>query len=160
MEGEGEPQEIAKMKSDIGAIADDYAKTGEWLAKAMEVSWDVARALIGNPLLADVLGERHRIIVNDWQAAHLSSLVSRLCGRAGEILARIDFAPEKIRNDLRGAKSYPAYLYSAKELIDRAADLAGESAALVHDNERRWRVFRERVEQITGQESHTTAKNQ
>jgi hypothetical protein len=159
MEGEGEPQEITKMKSDLRVIAEDYAKTGEWLAKAMEVSWDVARPLIENPYLADVLGERHRIIVNDWQAAHLSSLVSKLCNRAGEILAHIDFAPEKIRNDLRGAKSYPAYLYSAKELIDHAADLASESATLVHDNERRWRVFRERVEQITQQESGKRVKD-
>jgi hypothetical protein len=160
MEGEGEPQEITRMKNDIRVVAEDYAKTGEWLAKAMEGSWAVARALIENPFLADVLGERHRIIVNDWQAAHLSSLVSQLCGRAGEILARIDFAPEKIRSDLRGAKSYPGYLYSAKELIDRAADLASESATLVHDNERRWRIFRERVEQITQQESDTTAKDE
>jgi hypothetical protein len=158
MEGEGEPQEITKMKDDIQVIAKDYAKTGEWLAKAMEMSWEVAKPLIENPFLADVLGERHRIIVNDWQAAYLSSLVSELCDRAGEILARIDFTPETIRNDLKGAKSYPAYLYSAKELIDHAADLASESATLVHDNERRWRVFRKRVEQITQQESDASEK--
>jgi hypothetical protein len=30
-------------------------------------------------------------------------------------------------------------------LIDRAADLVVESSMLVHDNERRWRVFGERV---------------
>jgi hypothetical protein len=159
MEGEGEPQEITKMKNDIRVIAEDYAKTGEWLAKAMEGSWAVAKALIENPFLADVLGERHRVIANDWQAAYLSSLVSELCDRAGEILARIGFTPENIRDDLRGARSYPAYLYSAKELIDHAADLASESATLVHDNERRWRVFRERVEQITQQESHTNAED-
>jgi len=155
MEGEGEPQEIAKMKNDLHTIAEDYTKTGEWLAKAMKVSWDVAKPLIENPFLADVLGERHRIITNDWQAAYLSSLVSELCVRAGEILAHIDFAPEKIRNDLKRARSYPAYLYSAKELIDHAADLASESATLVHDNERRWRVFRERVQRITQQGSDT-----
>jgi hypothetical protein len=151
MEGEGEPQEITKMKDDIRVLSEDYAKTGEWLAKAMEVSWDVAKPLIQNPFLADVLGERHRIIVNDWQAAHLSSLVSVLCGRANDILNQIDFTPAKIRQDLRGIRSYPEYLYSAKELLDRAADLASESAVLVHDNERRWRVFRQKVNQITQQ---------
>jgi hypothetical protein len=31
-------------------------------------------------------------------------------------------------------------------LVDRAVDLTTPSAALVHDNERRWRVFRERAE--------------
>jgi hypothetical protein len=159
MEGEGEPQEITKMKDDVRVIAEDYAKTGEWLAKAMELSWAVAKSLIENPFLADVLGERNRIIVNDWQAAYLSSLVSKLCDRAGEILAYIDFTPEKIRNDLKGARSYPAYLYSAKELVDRAADLVSESTTLVHDNERRWRIFRERVEHVTQQESDTNVRD-
>ena len=42
----------------------------------------------------------------------------------------------------------PAYLDSASELIDRAADLMAESAILVHENERRWRVFAERVQQL------------
>ena len=149
MEGEGEPQEITKMKDDIRVISEDYAKTGKWLSKAMEVSWDVAKPLIQNPLLADVLGERHRIIINDWQAAYLSYLVSELCSRATDILNHIEFVPRKIREDLNGLRSYPGYLYSAKELIDRAADLAMESATLVHDNERRWRVFRHRVAQIT-----------
>ncbi len=37
-----------------------------------------------------------------------------------------------------------AYLYSASELLDRAVDLAVESASRVHDNERRWRIFSER----------------
>jgi len=57
-----------------------------------------------------------------------------------------------VRADLAGQRSLPPYLYSASELLDRAADLAAESATLVHDNERRWRVFRERVESITGAE--------
>jgi hypothetical protein len=41
-------------------------------------------------------------------------------------------------------------LHSAAELINRAADLCSDSAGLVNDNERRWRIFRERVAQITG----------
>jgi hypothetical protein len=39
-------------------------------------------------------------------------------------------------------------LWSAAELLDHAADLFSDSAGLVHDNERRWRVFRARVEQL------------
>jgi hypothetical protein len=31
---------------------------------------------------------------------------------------------------------------------DHASDLGAQSAALVHANERRWRVFRQRVEEI------------
>jgi hypothetical protein len=33
-------------------------------------------------------------------------------------------------------------------MIDHAADLFSDFAGLVHDNERRWRVFRARVEQV------------
>jgi hypothetical protein len=34
------------------------------------------------------------------------------------------------------------------EMISRAADLCCESSRLVHDNERRWRVFRQRVADV------------
>jgi hypothetical protein len=33
-------------------------------------------------------------------------------------------------------------------LIYRASDLAAESAALVHGNERRWRVFKQRIDEL------------
>ena len=42
MEGEGEPVELARLKRDLGVIADDYAGTGAWLAEAMEASWEAA----------------------------------------------------------------------------------------------------------------------
>jgi hypothetical protein len=51
----------------------------------------------------------------------------------------------QVREDLAGPRLDPGYLYSAAELIDRAADLAADSAELVHDNEPRWRAFRARV---------------
>jgi hypothetical protein len=57
--------------------------------------------------------------------------------------------PPGCRNDLAGARSAPAYLYSAAELINHAADLSAASSVLTHENERRWRIFRERVEQVT-----------
>jgi hypothetical protein len=148
LEGEGEPTEIARLKRDLANMANDYEQTGEWLARAMESSWDVALALTENALLAAVLGERHRIIANDWQAANLSSLVSRLIRRSLDILNKVDLAPTVIRADLAGPRFFPGYLYSASELIDRAADVAAESATLVHDNERRWRVFRQKVQQV------------
>jgi len=148
MEGEGEPEEISVLKKDLEAISRDYAAIGQWLGKAMETSWKVVAPLAQNPLLADVLGERHRIIINDWQSAYLNTLISKLCSRALDIISHIDFSPAAIRRDLRGLRSYPAYLYSAKELIDRAADLITETASLVHDNERRWRVFHQKAEMV------------
>jgi len=113
----------------------------------MEASWQAAGRL-RHPGLADLLGERHRIIANDWQAAGLSALVGRLARRAAELLAPLDLSPEGVRADLAGPRLLPGYLHSAAELLDRAADLAAESAGLVHDNERRWRVFRARVAAI------------
>jgi hypothetical protein len=145
LEGEGRPVEISHLIRDLRNAAEDQKATGEWLAKAMESSWAVAEALIGLDDLADMLGERHRIIANDWQAATMNSVQSRLMERAAEILEHVDFTPSALRADLAGRQVSTGLLYSAAEMISHAADLCSESAGLVHDNERRWRTFRHRV---------------
>lgn len=148
MEGEGRPAELSHLIRDLRSAAGDFQATGEWLATAMQASWDIAAGLTDISGLADLLGERHRIIANDWQAAHMSSLIARLLERAADILESVDFTPAGLRRDLEGPRVSPGRLYSAAELIGHAADLCSESAGLVHDNERRWRVFRERVSAI------------
>jgi hypothetical protein len=140
MEGEEEPAEIAALKRDLETMATSFEQTGEWLAEAMRGSWEAARPLLQIPALADVLGERHRITANVWQSANMQAL---------EVLGRVEFSPQAVRADLSGNRVFSGYLYSASELVDRAADLVSESATLVHDNERRWRVFRGRVEEIS-----------
>jgi hypothetical protein len=117
----------------------------------MGSTWDAALALADYPELADLLGDRHRIIANDWQAATMSSLAGRALGRAADLLDRLDLTPASIRADLGSTRSYPRYLYSAVELIDHAADLFSDSAGLVHDNERRWRTFHARVVELTSE---------
>ena len=148
MEGEGEPTEITQLKRNMKNISEDFDKAGAWLSKAMENSWEAAINLMKIPTLEDVLGERHRIIINDWQAAHLSTLVAKLLDRALLILNQIDFSPKAIREDISARKRYPDLLYSASELLDRGADLSSEFAVLIHDNERRWRGFRQRVNRM------------
>jgi hypothetical protein len=148
MEGEGEPSEIFQLKRELTNIAADFEKSGNWLSEAMEKSWDSAAKLITIPRLEDVLGERHRIIINDWQAAKLSTLISKLVKRALLILEEINFVPSSIREDIKNEKKYPSLLYSASELLDRSADLSTDFAKLIHDNERRWRVFRNKVQSI------------
>jgi hypothetical protein len=153
MEGEGEPAELGALIRDLRATAEDYAGTGEWLANAMQASWDVAAALVDIPGLEDVLGERHRIIANDWMAAHTSSLVAMQLRRAADILDTVDYTPAALRADLAGSRRAAALVHSAAEIINRAADLCSESAGLVNDNERRWRVFRARVAAIVQQDA-------
>ncbi len=145
MEGEGEPAEIKRLKRDLEAVAADSEETGVWLSRAMEQSWETANRLASYPAFADLLGERHRIIANDWQSAGLLALVARLLRRALDLLGRVDWSPGSLRADLAGARETASYAYSASELLDRAADLLCESAMLVHENERRWRIFGERV---------------
>ena len=149
MEGGGEPAEIARIKAELETLAAGAEQTGAWLAAVMESAWGIAEALLSYPELADLLGERHRIIANDWQNASTSLLNARHLRRAVAVLNRVDFTPAALRADLRGARTAPGYLYSAAELINHAADLSAASAVLVHENERRWRVFRTGVEQIT-----------
>ena len=149
MEGEGEPAEINRIKAELETIAASSEQTGSWLATAMEASWAVAEALLNYPQLADLLGERHQIIGNNWQNACTAQLVARYLRRAVMVMARIDFSPAALRKDLAGARSSVSYLYAAAELINQAADLSAASSVLIHEDERRWRRFHERVEQIT-----------
>ncbi len=148
MEGQGEPGEISHLKRDLRIFADDASGAGEWLATAMQSSWDMATALFDIEDLGDLLGERHRIIANNWQGASMMSLAARILARAAELLDRVDFSPAAIRADLAAEHVSARWLYSAAEMIDHAADLFSEFAGIVHDNERRWRVFRARVERI------------
>jgi len=158
MEGEGRPAEITHLMRDLRTVADDQRGTGQWLASAMQASWDVAAALTSIDGLADVLGERHRIIANDWQAAGMALLTSRILDRAADILERVDFTPKALRADMAAGKVSAARLYSAAELISHAADLCSDSAGLVHDNERRWRTFRQRVGDVLAAGQHDATR--
>jgi hypothetical protein len=148
MEGGREPTEISSLRRDLERLASGVEETGDWLAKAMEQAWQVAAALVEYPVLAGVLGERHQIMVSDWLAADMQAMIGRVLRRAIALLTMIDFSPPALRADLEGNGDAVPYLLSASELIDRAADLLTASATLVHENERRWRVFAERVEEI------------
>jgi hypothetical protein len=148
MEGDTEPGEISRLKRDVRQSAEDSEAAGAWLATAMESSWAVAPVLLEIDGLADLLGERHRIIANNWQGSSLVTLAGRILDRAATILDRVDFTPAALRADLAGDRRSAARLFSAAEMIDHAADLLSDFATVVHDNERRWRVFRERVQQI------------
>lgn len=150
MEGSDEPVELTRVKRDLRTMADDSIETGSWLTSAMEGTWEAATALLSYSDLADLVGDRHRIIANDWQAASMSSLAGRLLHRGVDILDAVDLSPAALRVDLEGPRTSSRLVHSAVKLLDRAADLLSESAGLVHDNERRWRVFRERVTSLTG----------
>jgi hypothetical protein len=146
--GPNEPSELERMAQKLRGMGEEALATAEWMCAAMQSSWDAATELLDLPALADLLGERHRIIANDWQAAAMATIVGRLLQRAADILARVDLGPEAMRADLAGAGVAPRRLHSAAELITRAADLLSEAAGLVHDNERRWRTFHHRVRQL------------
>ncbi|NDV08440.1 hypothetical protein GXW84_28730 [Rhodococcus sp. IEGM 248] len=150
MEGGGEPAEITNLKRDLSALGEANRAIGQWLAPAMSAAWDMLEALLSYPELADLLAERHRIVSNDWQCASMAELIARNLDRAVAILGRVDFTPAALRADLTAHRVVPRYLFSASEMLDFAADLAAHSAVLTHENERRWRIFHERVDQIVG----------
>jgi len=105
MEGQGEPAEITRIKSELQTIAASSEQSGSWLAAAMEASWGMAEALVAYPQLADLLGERHRIIGNNWQNAATAQLVARYLRRAVAVMERIDYAPAALRKNLAGPRS-------------------------------------------------------
>ena len=77
------------------------------------------------------------------------TLIGRTLLRAADLLDRVDFTPAALRADVAGAQVSGGRVYSVAEMLDHAADLLSDYAGLVHDNERRWRTFRERVVTIT-----------
>jgi hypothetical protein len=145
MEDGSEPGEMVRLKRDLRLAAGDAASAGEWLDTAMASSWEVGTVLLDIDGLADLVGERHRIIANNWQAAGLMALAARILDRAADLLDHVDLSSAGIRADLAGPHASAGRLASAAEMLDHAADLLSEFAGLVHDNERRWRVFRQRV---------------
>ena len=149
MEGEDEPAEIARLKTDLAALAKALQRNRRMAGERDAGRVGHGRGAAEYPGLADLLAERHRIIANDWQAASLATLAARHVERALDVLGRVDFAPAALRADLGGERIAPRYVFSAAELIDHAADLIAESATLTHENERRWRVFHARVEELT-----------
>jgi hypothetical protein len=155
MEGEGEPAEITRLKRDLRSCADDSGAAGEWLALAMQSAWMIAPALFGVEELSDLLGERHRIIANNWQGASNVTLVGQILTRAADLLDHVDFTPASLRADLAGAHVATGHVHSAAEMIGHAADLLSDFAGLVHDNERRWRVFHSRVQDAVNTRQHT-----
>ncbi|HSP36372.1 MAG TPA: hypothetical protein VLR26_01310 [Frankiaceae bacterium] len=153
LEGGGRPAEITRLIRDLRILAEDAMATGEWLAEAMQASWNMASALVSFDGLADVLGERHRIIANDWQAANMTTLAGRILLRAAEMLDGIDLTPPAVRADLAAERVVPARLYSIAEMVGHAADLSSEAAGAEHDSERRWRTFRARVQEVAAQQA-------
>jgi hypothetical protein len=148
MESGEAPVEIMRIRRELSTAAANAEETGRWLSSAMDAAWSVAAQLLRFPELSDLLGERHSIIANDWRNASMLLLIGRQLTRANAILDCVDFAGGALRADLRGPRRSPGYLFSAAELIDQAADLNALGATLVHQNERRWRVFRQRLEQV------------
>jgi hypothetical protein len=148
MEGGGEPAEIARIKAELATAAAGSEQSGSWLAAAMEASWDMAEALLAYPQLADLLAERHKIIGNNWQNAATAQLIARYLRRAVSIMERINFTPAGLRADLAGPRTAPGYLFSAAEMINHAADLSAASSVRTHEDERRWRIFHDRVGQV------------
>ena len=79
--------------------------TGAWLASAMSASWEMAASLVDVAELAALLGDRHRIIANDWQAAEMSALAGRILHRAADMLDGVDFAPAALRRDFESVRA-------------------------------------------------------
>ncbi|GAB2463565.1 hypothetical protein [Jatrophihabitans fulvus] len=148
LEDEQRPAELTRLVRDLRTQAEDAEATGAWLAAAMEASWSMASALAPIDGLADVLGERHRIIANDWQAADATVMAGRILHRAADLLDGTDLRPSAVRADLAGARVTSKRLYSIAEMLDHAAELSSRAAGAELDSERRWRTFRERVRSV------------
>jgi hypothetical protein len=156
-DGEGHLAEVVAIEAGVRTLAKSQEETGGWLSASMTASWGTAAALIGYPAAAGLVGECHRLIAGDWQAAEMSSLAGRLLLRAADILGHVACNPPSPREDLGGDRTAPSSIRSAVELIRRATDLLGDGAALVHESERGWNVFHGRVQGLIDDELRRSA---
>ena len=90
-------------------LALSFVTGGQWLATAMQAAWEGAAAVLDVDGLADVLGERHRIMSNDWLAAHMrQSLIGHDAGpHRGDARAHRFHPGRAARADLTGARVTP-----------------------------------------------------
>jgi hypothetical protein len=107
MEGEGRPAEITHLMRDLRTVADDQRGTGQWLASAMQASWDVAAALtsIDGSRCARRAGTDHR---HDWQAAGMALL--RADSRPGRGHLERVVSHQALRADMAAGKVSAARL--------------------------------------------------
>src|SRR3954464_1551862 len=82
LEGQGEPAGLAAIRREVRTVGEESFATGEWMAQAKQSSWTAAGAILDIAALDDLLGERHRIIANDWKAGAGGGVAGRL-GEAG-----------------------------------------------------------------------------
>jgi hypothetical protein len=66
------------------------------------------RLLLHVPALAGVLGERQRIIANNWQATQHSTLAATILRWALEVAGRIDISPWRCAPTWPGSGSSPS----------------------------------------------------
>lgn len=147
MEGEDEPVELQRLKRMSGSLR----RTATRPESGSRTPWSRR----GRPSACWQPIRRLRICSASAIASSPTTGSRRGCWRwwpgccaAPALLDRVTFSPAALRSDLRSERNAPAYLYSASELLDRAADLLAESATLVRDNERRWRVFGTRIHRL------------
>ena len=62
-----------------------------------------------------------------------AQLIAWYLRRAVTVMERIGFSPAELRKDLAGPRSSPAYLYTAAELINHAAEMDSQSVNRLED---------------------------
>jgi hypothetical protein len=143
------PPELTALLDELERMAAEAEATGAWLSEAMNASWETAAGLLAVPELDDLLAERHGIIARDAQTATLLRWQARQLRRAVEILGHVDFSAAALRADLAGERRVPGLLFAAAEMIDAAVNLCTQGATLIRQNERPWRLFHDRVAEIS-----------
>lgn len=94
-------------------------------------------------------GEQHQPGASSDGLLAVAANLSRYHREHEKYYSEVPLADAALRDDLASARTAPAYLYSAAELISHAAGLSAANSVITHDNERRWRIFHQRIEQIS-----------
>lgn len=145
MEGEGEPRELTQMKGKLWAISDSLGKVSGWLAEKMDAGWDREKQVLTSELAA-AAQPRFMALTRTTLAGAKFGVAARLMDAALHALNTLDFRPEALRKDLRGAAGV---VRAASYLLDEAAALLAEQAAQLGLSDPDWTAYIDELEAMS-----------
>jgi hypothetical protein len=153
MEGEGEPRELKQMKGKLWAISDSLGKVSRWLVEKMDAGWQREKQVL-TPELAAAARPRFMALTRTTLAGAKFGVAARLMDAALHALNTLDFRPEALRKDLRGAAGM---VRTASYLLDEAAALLAEQAAQLGLSDPDWTEYIEELEAMSARGSGASA---
>lgn len=144
MEGEQEPAEIRRIKANLAYLAQEWTRSGAWLAEKMQTAWARESILLRDDAI-HAAEPRFATIATNWRGARHAELSGKCLGLALEILSALDLSPAGVRARRRESGRR---LLDAAWVMDQAVQVTGRRACDLGENEMRWTRYLELTQPV------------